>query len=656
MSFSLLLPLYLAGAAAIAGPLIVHLRQRSTAQPYDFSTLRFLMKTQLISSRRRRLMRLLLLMLRVAVILALVFGFARLWLADPPELADKATVVVVDVSASMRGDSIWSETLKSARAAVDDAGTNTAVVTMGRWSRVARGFENSDRTAAEAISTLQPTYESGDAEAALRRAGELLEDAYAKDKKIVLVSDFARPEWSAVRWNQPLPAGITLEQHRVAESPTGNLAVVEVKTPRTFWEAKEPVAVEATIRHLPADLTAASGPAVSVDVHLTAGVNQNVVTEDRTISVPVNGQVTTQFIVEPQSLSDLSGEVRLTNADGQLPADDAAYFHVPAGELLRVGRLKHPDTDDTFLDMAVKPKLTNEAQANEKTAAQPYSILAYDPAKEFDALIIDHGLTFNDLVREGVETHLDAGRPLLVIVGQNARGRDSWESQTLGVAGGRQGQNRLTSSVLLAGGMASSGFGQIDLYHPILKPFAAPHSGDLFAVEVHRWRALDAPKLQPLIQMANGDTVMGVASVGGARVAALGLDLNREASTWPVESTFLPMIHQTLAWLTGRAEVTGDLLVGDRGINGEVYDRPGVFNGKVVTLDPNESDPRRYTVDTFDRLTPPKDPAQQPQAAASAAPAPPTGQDGNDITVWLLLLAAFAAATELWLGNRLSRG
>ncbi|MEM9419771.1 MAG: VWA domain-containing protein [Planctomycetota bacterium] len=656
MSLSLLLPLYLAGAAAIAGPIIVHLRQRATAQPYDFSTLRFLLKTQIVSSRRQRLMRLLLLLMRIAVILALVFGFARLWLDDTPDLAEEATVVIVDVSASMRGESVWKQTIDRARDAVDEAGPNTAVVTMGRWPRVARGFENADRTAAQAIATLEPTYESGDAEAALRRAGELLEDAYAKDKTIVIVSDFARPAWSAVRWNQPLPAGITLERERVAEAPTGNLAVVEIKTPRTFWDVGESVAVEATVRHLPADLTTATEPTVSAELRLTANGPQGVTTQDQTIDVPVNGQATVQFVITPESLSDLSGEVRLTNTDTQLPADDAAYFHVPAGELLQVGRLKHEDTDDTFLRMAVKPKLEGQSEANENKSAEPYSISPFDPAKEFDALIMDHGLTLNEPIRDAVQAHLDAGRPVLVIVGEYARGQDAWESKALGIASGRRGQNQLTSSVLLAGGMASRGFGQIDLYHPIFKPFANPHSGDLFAVEVHQWRALDAPKLQPLIQMANGDTVMGVTSVGGARVAAIGLELNRDASTWPVESTFLPMIHQTLAWLTGRAEVTGDLLVGDRDRDGKVYDRPGVFDGEVVALDPTESDPRRYTIDSFDRLTPPEDSPQGQQAASASAPTLSADQDGNDFTPWLLLFAATAAGTELWLGNRLSRG
>lgn len=652
---ALLLPLYLVGAAAIAGPVIVHLRQRTSAEPYDFSTLRFLVKTQWVSSRRRRLMRLLLLALRIAVILALVFGFARLWFVSEPKPADLATVVVVDVSASMRGRAVRDETRKRVHAVVNDAGPNTAVIAMGRRPRVMRGFEDTELTATDAVTALVPTYESGDAEAALRLAGELLETAHAKEKTIVVVSDFARPAWTAVRWNQPLPAGVTLETIRVAESPTDNLAVVAIETPRTFWSADETLAIDAKLRHFPVELSAFAEP-VSVELQLTAAVRDKTITQTQTVIVPVNGQATARFFVEPGVFDDLSGEVRLVQPDAALPADDASFFHVPAGRPLQLGRLKHPDTDDTFLRTAIRPRLDDKDDAStHQVSADPFTLTAFDPDREVDALILDHGLTLSERIRAGIDAHLEAGKPLLVIVGPNARGAEAWETEVLRIAGGRTGQNHRTAIALLAGGSKPRGFGQIDLHHPILKPFATPQSGDLFAVEVHRWRALDAPTLEPLIQMPNGDTVMGVTSVGGARIAAIGLELTRDGSTWPVETTFLPVIHQTLAWLTGRTLAASDLVVGARNnTNGRIYDRPGVFDGRVVALDPAESEPRRYTLDTFARLTRPDDPNNNPTASVASTQIIHAG--GYDTTLWLLLFAAVAAAAELWLGNRLSRG
>jgi len=66
MGISFLTPLLLAGAAAVAVPVVLHLMMRRKPVPYDFPALRFLQERAVANRRRLHLNHLLLLLLRMA--------------------------------------------------------------------------------------------------------------------------------------------------------------------------------------------------------------------------------------------------------------------------------------------------------------------------------------------------------------------------------------------------------------------------------------------------------------------------------------------------------------------------------------------------------------------------------------------------------------
>ncbi|MGH9311337.1 MAG: BatA domain-containing protein, partial [Vicinamibacterales bacterium] len=74
---SFLYPVFLAGAAAIAIPIVLHLLRRNVAPEVPFTAVRLLRRTPLEQTRRRRLRELLLLVARVAALLLLAAAFAR---------------------------------------------------------------------------------------------------------------------------------------------------------------------------------------------------------------------------------------------------------------------------------------------------------------------------------------------------------------------------------------------------------------------------------------------------------------------------------------------------------------------------------------------------------------------------------------------------
>src|SRR5258708_21210512 len=74
---SFLAPLFLAGAAAIALPVLFHLIRRTTREKTVFSSLMFLMQSPPRLTRRSRLEHILLLALRCLVLFLLAVGFYR---------------------------------------------------------------------------------------------------------------------------------------------------------------------------------------------------------------------------------------------------------------------------------------------------------------------------------------------------------------------------------------------------------------------------------------------------------------------------------------------------------------------------------------------------------------------------------------------------
>src|SRR4051812_32353697 len=118
---SFLAPLFFLGAAAIALPIIFHLIRRTSREKMVFSSLLFLQPTPPRLTRKSRLENILLLVLRCLVLALLATAFARPLFKRPiaPDAGSgsaKRIVVLLDTSASMRRENLWSEARAKAEA------------------------------------------------------------------------------------------------------------------------------------------------------------------------------------------------------------------------------------------------------------------------------------------------------------------------------------------------------------------------------------------------------------------------------------------------------------------------------------------------------------------------------------------------------------
>src|SRR5262245_10262041 len=124
---SFLAPWFLAaGIAAVALPILFHLFRRTPEGRLPFSTLMFLTPSPPRLTRRSRLENLPLLLLRALVLVLLGLAFGRpLWrqLVEESDVvpAGKRTVVLLDVSASMRRHELWNNAVREVHRTVSAA-------------------------------------------------------------------------------------------------------------------------------------------------------------------------------------------------------------------------------------------------------------------------------------------------------------------------------------------------------------------------------------------------------------------------------------------------------------------------------------------------------------------------------------------------------
>jgi hypothetical protein len=239
---SFLYPLFLAGVAAVALPIVLHMIRRHTRNRVAFSSLMFLRTTTPRFRHRSRLENILLLIFRCLVLCLLAFGFARPFLPKPaaesPARAGRRIVVLVDTSASMRRSDLWPQAMDEATSTLRDTepADRVCLMSFDRGTQTLVGFEQwaqldvSRRAgvAVEALSEVPLSWSSTGLDNALIAAAEAIEDDEVNGgrdsvgiRRIVLVSDLQVGSTTETLRNYEWPEHMELDIRAVrAEEPT----------------------------------------------------------------------------------------------------------------------------------------------------------------------------------------------------------------------------------------------------------------------------------------------------------------------------------------------------------------------------------------------------------------------------------------------------
>lgn len=201
-------PLTLIGLLLVALPIIIHLLVRRRARRLDFPSLAFLRETQSFKLSPRRIRQPLLLALRAAAIILLVFGVARPLFTHSTQSHTTVHFILMDASLSMKTRGRAEAAREQTRAIVNKlAGDERATIITFSSEATALAELSSDRTQLmEAIARYQPTGGAPRYEAAFAEVNAQLQRWPQASGEINLISDFQRAaleEWKNAATNAP---------------------------------------------------------------------------------------------------------------------------------------------------------------------------------------------------------------------------------------------------------------------------------------------------------------------------------------------------------------------------------------------------------------------------------------------------------------------
>lgn len=544
----LIAPLFLAGLAALAVPVLIHLIQREKNTVVAFPSLMFVRRVPYESVRRRKVRHWLLLALRLAAMALVVAAFARPFLRTGAAAltgGSREVVLLVDRSYSMGYGDRWARAQQAARQAIDGLapGDRASLVLFGSGAEVALQSVDDVPRLQAALAAATPGPDTTRFAPALRVAGSILAESTRPRKEVVLVSDFQTIAWAAAD-DDRLPAGTAFTPVAITDPDPRNLAVTPLSVRRARFEGQERATVVAGVTNRGAD------PAAGVRIALE--VNGRPV-EEATVTVAPQASASVTF--QPVTLTPAPMRVAVRVADAALAADNAYYAVVAQARPIRV-LLAEADgraADATYLRRALA---IGDAPRFDVTTVAAGAIS--DEALGAADVLLVHDAPLGDAVAGRVVRFADRGGGVLLVSGARA----AWPQAPGFPATLAAAVDRTRGDTGRLGGL--------ELGHPVFAPFRAARSGDFSSVRVYGYRRLvPADGAQVLARFDDGQPALVHGRTGRGQVLAWATSLDLSWNDLALKPVFLPFVHQTVRTLAG-------------------YDqRPDAFTiGQVVRPDP----------------------------------------------------------------------
>jgi hypothetical protein len=662
----LLAPWFLAGAAALAVPVYLHLLRRHTATPQPFSSLMFFEQRTQSSIKHRRLRYLLLLALRLSLLALLVLAFAGPYIHRPAVSAanDKLLMLVVDNSFSMRAGSRLADAKRGAASllASRNPAERAQVMALGSQLQALTQPTQDAGTLNAALNGIEPSDTRGNF-GELARSLRSASESMSAPIELHFFSDMQKSDMPANFADAVLPANVSLVLHPVAKSAVPNWTVESVNAPGQVWDVKK-ARVQAVIAGYG---TPAATRTVSLIVN---GKTQ----ATRTVAVPASGRATVEFdsLDVPHGFSRC--EVRIDSADA-LPDDDVIRFAVERADPQKVLFLH--ESSDSRSPLYFGAALTAAAESAFTMESIPVAQAANVRPSDYAFVVLSDVVSLPASLENDLARYVRGGGSVLVAAGTSEGSRQRipiFEANVLNA-----------SYYTGAGGLAQTVGDADPSYAPIGK--ADRWSGVKFYYAVK----VDDAGSRVVARLADQTPLLLDKHIGEGRVLLLASGLDNLTNDFPLHPDFVPFVEQAAFYLSGTARRTGSRLVDsfidlrtskEEAVGVEVIDPEGrrplslkeaataqtyqvaqagfyqlrLANGRqdVIGVNPDrrESDlevlpPEVLSLWTGKNVAEPGDPSQ-----AAAAGQPEDKSKPYGLWWYVMLLALAAALAESWVASR----
>jgi hypothetical protein len=582
---SFLSPLFLAGAAAAAVPIVLHLLKREPEARVKFAAVKLIKQAPVEHPDKRHLRELLLLALRVSALVLLALAFARPFFAAGAAVGSTGvTVVALDTSYSLAAPGRFERAKQLAKAAIAKApaGDLVSVVTFADEAEIVVK-PGPDRTLAnDAIEQAAPGFGATRYRTALSAASQHLAGRHGT---IVLVSDLQESGWDAGD-RASVPEGTTIEVADVGALPP-NFAITAVR----------PMAdrVVATVHN--------GGPRPrDARVRLTIDLRP---AGEVTVSLGANQSAEATFAGVPRGVS---AAVYVDDPEG-IQADNVRYAVLGGAgtpSVLVVAGSGDVNRDAFYVQHALA------AGAAVGPAFRVAGVGAAQLAGWSEDRLAPHAAVVL-LSTRGLERH---GRDLLAKYAQRGGG--------ILIAAGPDVDGDVAGDVLGAGSTLRIGtndstkpaarvLAPADSRHPVFQAFAG-NPASLGLVTFQNAARIGGAACQTLARFTTGDTALIECPAGEGRALVIASDLNNRWNDFPLHATFVPFLHEAVRYVASARASDVDYLIGDAPagvkrtpgivtLNGATLNdaaRPGGAARTIaVNVDPRETNPARLSVEEF---------------------------------------------------------
>jgi hypothetical protein len=585
----ILAPLYLAGLAALALPLIFHLVRRTPRGRQDFSSLMFLSPSPPRLTRRSRLEQIFLLLLRLAALALVAFAFSRPFLREAASLSfsdlpQRRVAILLDTSASMRRDNLWQQALRQVEHELDQLTPHdeVALYTFGDRLQTVVGFDSGTHDAKssraefirQSLQGLAPGWGGTDLGSALVAvAGELDAASDVKqlpaEPQIVLIGDFQKGAAIEALQAYEWPKKVHVVPRQLSASGKTNATVQLL-----VGGEEEPGGAEPRVRVVNSADSAGDQFFVRWDVQQPPrkGNKQSGPAGEVAVYVPP-GQ--TRVVKLPRLAGALAADRIVLRGDDQ--DFDNTYFVVPPKQREVTILYAGADAADDPQGLLYYLKLATGGDPLWKVAIEPLTdakALADEPRPQ---LVVVSGEVSAELQAE-LKVYVERGGTLLAVpIDEKAARLLPALVPEIGVPEIEVGEPAAQGEgdfLLL---------GEIDFTHPLFAPFAQPRYSDF--TKIHFWRhqplkvagtlrvPSDGKEVPPqangvqsgplvVARFDNGDPAVIEASLGEGRVMVLASTWRPDDSQLALSSKFVPLVAAMMEQASGTGAVLASAIVG----------------------------------------------------------------------------------------------
>jgi hypothetical protein len=621
---SFLNPIMLAGLAAIAVPIIIHLLNRRKFQKVVWAAMRFLRISVEQNQRRMRIEDMILLALRCLLVTLLALALARpAILSNASDVFGQSKVtgvILLDNSYSM-GVSDGTQTRfdkarKAAEQALDSmpAGSATAVFFASDIVQGAIPEPTFDFNLARKIVREAPlTDRSTDLFPAIQKAVDTLSGRLALRKEIYLITD-----GQASGWRHLADIQQTLEKSKsemrshvilVNEHEDKNLGVSELRLASGLSPAKQPLRFEVKVSNY--------GKDEARDVRATLSFDTELPTDEFTIDrIPAGGSKSISLFTKLRSEGFHSVTARLS--EDRLPADDHRTVAIRAIKEVKVLLVdgepgnEARESETFFLRHALVPvpsELAPDYFIKATVIAAPE--LSQARLDDYDAVGLANVADFSENTVKAVESYLRRGGGLMIFPGGRVNltfynevlfQRMQFLPAELGPSRGQadqdekfftfQAENYEHSMVSIwndpgSGTLASARFFKVFALKPgaaknesAKKPGSEASPSPPASPRSRSADVTDAGLPQIILKYNDGTPAVMERTWGLGRVVLFSSTADTAWNDLPVRPSFVPLVHRALGSIVQRQDEGLNLRVGEkfsRRVNMEFLDKDAMF-------------------------------------------------------------------------------